>query len=229
MKNKTKAILGTISVLAVFGVSGILAYLTDNDSATNKFVVGKVKIELEEPKWDKAEDTNNNNIPDYAENISPNARIQKDPQVTNTGKNSAYVYLKVTVPVKYVISAEQDGTITNNGQQATQLFSYTPSSKWTQIESKKQENKKTNERNEEIIDSYTYFYYYNEKLEPGVTTEPLFETVVFANVIEGQIDLADLQIDIDAYAIQSDNLPENTNIEEAFNIYLNQNKQEESI
>ena len=111
MNKKAKIFLCTASIVGIVGVSGIFAYLTDTDTASN-----------------------NNGIPDYAENVVPNAIIEKDPQVKNVGKNDAYVFLKVTVPAKNVITAQENGTLENNGQaQATQLFTYTPNAKWTEI------------------------------------------------------------------------------------------------
>ena len=44
MNNKTKKILCTVAIVGVIGVSGIFAYLTDVDTASNKFTVGQVKI-----------------------------------------------------------------------------------------------------------------------------------------------------------------------------------------
>lgn len=213
MKNKTKAILCTVAVAGVVGISGILAYLTDTDTATNNFTVGKVEIELQEPTWDAANDENSNDIPDVAETLAANATIAKDPQVQNIGKNDAYVYLKVTVPKDTVIVAQADGT--RLPEAVTELFSYEVNEGWTEIPSQKVEG----------TDSNTYVYYYNEKLAPdAVTAKPLFNEVTLANVIEGEIDLSSQQIDIDAYAIQSDNLPADTTIEGAYTIYVNQNK-----
>lgn len=221
MKKKTKAILCTVAVVGVIGVSGIIAYLTDTDTASNKFTIGQVKIELQEPTWDNANDADKDGIPDYAETIVPNATIAKDPQVKNVGSNDAYIYLKVTVPVKSVITANSDGTLVNDGvAQPTQLFTYTKNTSWQEITSKRTTN--TNETTGEV-ESYTYVYYYNTKVAPNATTATLFDTVTFANVIEGQIDLTEHQIDIQAYAIQSDSLPEDTTIESAYDIYMNQN------
>lgn len=222
MKNKTKTILCTLAVAGVIGTSGILAYLTDTDTASNKFTIGEVKIDLQEPKWDAADDTNDNDIPDYAETLVPNATIEKDPLVENTGSNDAYIYLKVTVPAKSLVTAEANGTLVNNGTaQDTQLFTYTPNANWTEIVSQKTTNTDENGKTE----SYTYVYYYNNVVAPRGKTDKLFETVTFANVIEGQgIELSEHQIDIEAYAIQADNLPENTTIEGAYTIYVNQNK-----
>lgn len=218
---KVKAILCGASILSVVAVSGIFAYLTDSDTATNKFSIGQVKIELQEPTWDAKTDTDGDGIPDEAEQMAPNATIEKDPQVKNIGKNDAYIYLKVTVPIKSVITANDDGTLVNGGvAQDTELFTYTKNADWTEITSARTDNKKDGT---DEIESRTYVYYYKEAVAPNATTTTLFDSVKFANVIEGQIDLSEHQIDIEAYAIQSDGLPENTTIAGAYNIYLNQN------
>ena len=223
MNKKAKAILCTASIVGVIGVAGVMAYLTDVDTASNTLTTGQVKIDLQEPLWDTGTDSNNNDIPDYAENIAPNSTITKDPQVKNTGKNNAYIYLKVTVPAKEVITVNDDGTPKNNGTAtATQLFTYdlAQNSKWVEItaERKTNRNSETNK-----IESYTYVYYYNEEVAPNATTDKLFTQVKYANVIEGQNDNATVNIDIQAYAIQSENLPANTTIEQAYTIYANQN------
>ncbi len=223
MGKKTKAVLCTASIIGVMGVAGVMAYLTDTDTARNQLTVGQVKIDLQEPLWDAATDTNNNDIPDYAENLAPNATVTKDPQVKNTGKNNAYIYLKVTVPAKEVITANENGTLANNGvATATQLFTYelASNSKWKEIvsERKTNVNSATNK-----VESYTYVYYYNEAVAPNATTDKLFTEVKYVNVIEGQNDNATANIDIEAYAIQSENLPTGTTIQGAYTIYANQN------
>ena len=215
MKNKTKAILCIVAAAGVVGVSGALAYLTDTDTATNKFTIGNVEIELQEPTWDEATDANTNDIPDYAENLVPNASIAKDPQVKNTGLNDAYVYLKVTVPKANIVTAQADGTLVNEGQaQATEVFSFEADAKWKEIISQRTEGTDVN----------TYVYYYDGVLAPNATTETIFDQVTFANVIEGQLESQNYQIDIEAYAIQADNLPDGTTIEGAYIVYANQNK-----
>lgn len=222
MKNKNVKIIGCmVALIAILSICGIFAYLTDIDTASNKFTVGQVKIELQEPTWAAGADSNNNKIPDYAENIVPNSTIAKDPQIKNVGENSAYVYIKVTVPVESVITAGQDGVLKNSGaKQDTQLFTYSVNSDWKEIVSARE----TKESVAGKIESYTYVYYYNKPLAKDATSQSLFDTVTFANVIEGQVDLSSHQIDLEAYAIQSDSLPENTSIEGAYALYVNQNK-----
>lgn len=228
MKKKTKAILCVALIIGVIGVSGILAYLTDTKSASNQFTVGEVTINLTEPTWDAALDGNDNGIPDVAENITPNATIAKDPQVENAGKNNAYIYLKVTVPVKNVVTAESNGTRIagegENGEKPTQLFSYETNENWIEITSKRESNTNSN----------TYVYYYKDEVAPKGKTSALFNEVKFANVIEGQVEPGIAQeIKIEAFAIQSDNLPspegkvnptKDDIIKNAYDIYVNQNK-----
>lgn len=224
MNKKAKAIIAGVSVFAVIGVSGIMAYLTDLDTASNKFTVGQVKIDLQEDSWDNATDTDSDGVPDFAEDIVPNQTIDKDPKVKNVGKNDAYVYLKVKVPVATVVTANDNGTLKNNGTATkTPLFSYTvpATSKWKIIASQ------TDETDAQNTGYYTYVYYYNEAVAPNATTDTLFDEVTFANIVSNDPDAAgtisNTQIDIDAYAIQADELPANTTIEAAYAIYLNQN------
>ena len=51
----------------------------------------------------------------------------------------------------------------------------------------------------------------------------LFDTVTFANLVGEQEQLHSYKIDLEAYAIQSDNLPKDTTIEGAYAVYANQN------
>ncbi|MGN0633286.1 MAG: TasA family protein [Oscillospiraceae bacterium] len=101
---KRRLILTSAAVLMIgaAAVGGMLAYLTDKDEVTNTFTVGEVKIDLTEPNYNL----------DNAKDIVPNQTITKDPTVTNTGKNDAIVFLKVTVPVKNVATANANGTLT---------------------------------------------------------------------------------------------------------------------
>lgn len=72
-------------LIAALGIGATLAYLTDNDTAKNTFTAGKVKIDLVEPSWDE----------DKAQDLEPGDVIDKDPAIVNTGKNDAYMMIKV--------------------------------------------------------------------------------------------------------------------------------------
>ena len=206
MKNK-KMVKGIAlaAMLAALAAGGTAAYLTDFETATNSFTVGKVDIELDEPNWK----------PDDNTKIVPTQVIKKDPFIKNRGINEAFVYLEVSVPVRNVITAAQDGT--RNALAKTELFSYTKNKEWTQLERKA------------IGQNMVYTYAYNHILKPGEKTTTLFNTVTFANIIEGQLDTQQLDMPVRAYAIQSTNAGEDkTTIPEqaaaAYQKYVNQNK-----
>ena len=120
-----------------------MAYLTDYDTVSNQFTVGKVDIELTEPSWKPEENTA----------IEPAGEINKDPQITNKGKNDAYVYLEVSVPVRKLVTADENGNKLDAVQ--IQLFTFTPQKDWT------------------LMDSFTegtskvYRYSYDKILPPG--------------------------------------------------------------
>lgn len=80
-----------------------MAYLTDAETATNTVTVGKVSIDLEEPRYpgnDSSEVTG----------ILPNQEIVKDPLLENTGNNTALVYLRVELPKENFTELQEDGT-----------------------------------------------------------------------------------------------------------------------
>lgn len=221
-KNKVIGIISIIALLSILIVSGTSAYLTSTDTINNTFTIGNVKIKILEPTWQDEEvvDTDDDGIPDFAENIVPNNTIPKDPQIENIGENDAYVYMKVTIPAKKIITAAKDGKILNNGEAVdTPLFTYDIDSNWTEITSAIDTT--TNDSDE--VTEYIHVYYYNKKIEKGEKTTALFNSVTFANIIDGQLEsLSSCNIKIDAYAIQSDNLQVES-IEEAYAVYMNQN------
>lgn len=200
-----------VKVAAICGITGIVAlgvtnaYLTDYDSAVNEFTVGKVEIDLKEPNW----------TPDENVDIEPTEEIKKDPQIKNVGVNDSFVYLEVSIPMAEVITADAEGNRID--KKLTELFTYTKDSNWTQMEAK-------------MLNGYkVYTYCYNKVLKPEETTTALFDTVTFANVIEGQLDTAHLDIPVRAYAIQTVNTGGDTGtiVQQAmtaYQKYVNQNK-----
>ena len=96
MKKKS-ILMAAIAVMlvAVLVVGGTLAYFTDTKSAANTFTVGDVKIKLDESN---VNDPNGDRVTsnEYTD-VFPGIQYKKDPVVTNTGKNDAYVRAIVTV------------------------------------------------------------------------------------------------------------------------------------
>ena len=190
-------ILSIITVLVVFLIGGVLAFLTDMDSKTNVFIIGEVDIALIEPSWVPTIDSNDDNALD-ANKIRIGQSIPLDPKVQNLGDDDCYVYLKVYVPKG---DYEVNNTVVEDGD----LFSYEiDSAHWTELPN----SSATNE------DSNIYVYYYNEPLSApnweDSITEPLFtEITLEAKPANEKIK----NVVIEAYAIQSTGLPEGTNVE----------------
>ena len=203
---KKAAVLAGILGFAALG--GTVAYLTDYDQAVNEFTVGKVDIELLEPEWDPEDHTD----------IEPGRDIPKDPQISNTGVNEAFVYLEISVPMADVAAADQDGSRLDKKIQ--ELFSFRPGEEWTNLSVT------------ESGSSRVYVYAYNGILKPGETTEPLFESIQFLNIIEGQLDGQTLNVPVRAYGIQTaytggdgDTVQEQA--KSAYEKYVNQNADQE--
>ena len=196
---KVKNAIVSLLLVAALVITGALAFLTAKDSAENKFTVGNVDISLTEPKWDAA------NPDGTLENIVAGQVITKDPTITNTGVNDAYVYMMVQVPKADNIAI--DGEVVSDHQ----LFSFTPNAGWTCIAEKTDDNDANN----------YYLYAFDTALAPkGVAN--LFDKVTFANTTS-DFEASSLKIEIKAYAIQSDFYNgEATNAESAWNLYVNQ-------
>lgn len=220
-KRKVVTMLAAGTLIGAMAVGGTFAYLTDNEQATNEFTVGEVKIDLTEP-----------NFPGNGEisKMVPNEVIKKDPTVTNTGTNDALVFVEFDVPMEDVILAKADGTRLEHGYHELFDFAKTggdydsANDGWIQLSATKD--------NEANPTKMTYVYGYNAKLAPDQTTKPVFDTVRFANLVEGQAEHDTLKIDVRAYAIQSEYIADvDTSGEltkdiltKAHTVFTNQNK-----
>ena len=122
---KKKTITAAVILLLVFVVGGAIAYFTDTDTRTNTFTIGSVDITLTEDGWDALADTNNNDIPDAAEDMMPGESVTKDPLINNVStKNPAYVFAKVEVPCTTIVAPATT---------SEELFTYTVNSGWTEL------------------------------------------------------------------------------------------------
>ena len=208
MKKNTVKIMTLAGILCLASVGGVSAYLTDYEKVSNEFTVGKVDIELKEPEWK----------PEENKKIEPSKVIRKDPQITNTGTNDAFVYMEVSIPMANVEAAAENGE--RLGKKVQELFYFEAKDSWMQLSVQNTESRRT------------YTYAYTKILKPQETSEALFDTVKFLNLIEGQLDGQTFEIPVRAYAIQtsytggsSDNLSEQ--IKAAYEKYVNQNKNQD--
>lgn len=191
-RGKAKVLVTALAMIGCMGVTGISAYFTDADTATNTFTIGKISLELQEPGWKE----------DAALNVLPEQEIKKDPQILNNGINDEYVFLEVIVPYANIQTANDDGTW--NDAADVELFSYDVNTvDWVQVgEASKNEMDKT----------VTYVYAYAKNgtmttLAKDAVTSALFEYVRVAGAVEGQqLDEITSQVVINAYGIQTANL-----------------------
>ena len=176
------------ALVMMLAIGTAIAYFTDMGSVTKSFTVGNVDLELEEPSWD----------PEAAKNITPMMEIAKDPQIENIGANPAYVFAVVTVPRANVETAAADGS--HIAAQVQDLFTYSVNADWKEV-------KKETTDGSTI---YTYGYVGSDgnmkPLEKAATTTPVFSSVQLINIVEGTLADTDLEIKVDAKAIQSDDI-----------------------
>lgn len=183
---KAAAVLACAVIAGTVAGSGILAYFTDGDTAVNTFTVGKIALELEEPGWEEQE------------LITPGQKIKKDPQIVNTGLNSEFVFLEVSIPYKNVVTAAADGTKEKTGEK--ELFTYSVNEEWTELG--------TGEKNPDNgTITHRYVYGTSQQCTPLMKDErtpALFESVTFINVVEGQgLEESTQNITVNAYGIQT--------------------------
>ena len=207
MKNNIKKILVAAGILGLASVGSVSAYLTDFDKVSNQFTVGKVDVELKEENWN----------PEDQKKIEPGKLIHKDPKISNTGMNDAFDYLEVSIPIAEGTAAADNGNRLEKKEQ--ELFLFETKNNWTKLSSQRVEN------------AQVYVYAYDKVLKPQETTEPLFESIKFLNVIEGQLDGQQLEVPVRAYAIQTsytggeaDTIPEQAR--NAYQKYVEQNRKQ---
>ncbi len=198
-KRKNLITAAVVICIAVMVVIIAFAYSGTTDEITNTFSIGNVRIRLTETEYP------GNNV----SLLVPNEEISKNPQVNNIGINSAFVFLKVSVPKREVITADAYGNCTEKELQ--EIFymktnendvyktEHSFSDSWIELEAYREDRE----------DTKTYVFGYENALGALKATEPLFDKVQLKNIIEQQIDPEQIQeITIKAYAVQSENIPQ---------------------
>lgn len=214
-KNMKAVVIAIIAIIVLTAtIAGISAYFTTRQTITRTFTIGSVRIRLDEGAWEETV-ANGDNL-----NITPNAKIAKEPKVINEGRNDAYVFLKVKIPT---------GKISPNDASESPLFKYTKNSGWELIET-------TTNTNEHYVEK-VYCYTDNNGILKGKSgnttyeTGTLFDFIIFENIM-GNLEQNTVHfVDVTAYAIQSDslNVTGNTVVEKATSAYLKYLAQDEEI
>ena len=201
--NKKKTIIAAVVLLAVLVVGGAIAYFTDTESKTNTFTIGNVDITLTEDGWDALADTNNNELPDVAEDMMPGESVTKDPTINNVStKNPAFVFAKVEVPCTTIVAPATT---------SEEIFTYTPNAGWTELSTAAVACTSGG--------TATHVYYYGtggtltalakaaDASTPTSTTNPVFSSVTLRNTLKGNEGLTgNKNIVVTGYGIQTEGL-----------------------
>lgn len=201
--NKKKTVLAAAILLFMFVIGGAIAYFTDTDQKTNTFTIGSVDITLTEDGWDALADTNDNDIPDAAEDMMPGESVTKDPLINNVStKNDAYVFAKVEVPCTTIVAPATT---------SEELFTYTTNAGWTELSTAAVACTSGG--------TATHVYYYgtsgtlttlakaSSASTPTSTTNPLFSTISLRSTLKGNEGLTgQKQVVVTGYGIQTEGL-----------------------
>ena len=238
IKKQSKTILTAILIGAALGISAgtLSAYMASSETATNTFTAGEVKIDLQEPAWK----------PENGKHLVAKQTVLKDPKIKNTGKNPAYVFMTVQVPVR-TLTLYNDTGRKEEYSETTELFnlkknvngiyetlSDTNSGNWVLLKDRSTYGTKD--------ESFTtYVYAYRVPVEPNAASDALFDAVQLKNVIEGYSEMSKIStkdeypITINGYAIQAtdvigadgsdvtDGTVTNDDLLRMYDTYVNQN------
>ena len=170
----------------------------------NRITLGKIDVQLTETKW----------RPEKGKQLVPKSKVDKNPAVTNTGKNEAWVFLRVQIPSKKMVLVDP---VSRKKREAakTELFSFKADASWELIEREEHES--------ETI----YTYGYRSILPPGQTTTALFESVTLVNYLEGELDEEEeLFIPVETMAIQTNVCDPGAGLQTVYQQYLQQKMKE---
>ena len=220
MRKLKKQLLRTMiacGLVVAVAAGSTVAYLTDAETATNTFTIGRVQIDLEEPGYP-------GNDSDEVKNIVPNQEIVKDPQIENTGNNDALAFLRVEVPQEMFTDGD-DGTGAQKKQDLFRLKGVSDQWELLRTETVTGENGKA---------KTSYVYGYKKTLGKGATTDKLFQKVQMKNAVESDLSGNVEDIIVTACAIQATDIP-NVNLtpgsdgnlskdalDQVYTIFLNQ-------
>lgn len=204
-KRTKKGAIIALCMAGAIAISGAFAFLSDSDSAINRFKFTDedgeqtVDVRIDEPSWNE----------DNGDKILPLDTVAKDPQVVNEGENDVYSFVTVLVPTAKQIKLNNDdgSTYTLND---VELFRYTVNDGWKEISKTDKDNLDahqvsaakgdtrqlvlgtsdsiTNKANSNVyFTAHTYAYAGEKmtKLAAGETTNPVFDSVTMINIADG--------------------------------------------
>lgn len=209
MKKKILAITLCVAMLAVMLVSGSLAYFTDTQAKTNTFTMGKVDIELDEPNYVPAADGKLKVFPGQTYPKDPTITVASDSEdcylvatVTIGNRADLYeLYKNDTTGVKqsWGLSLAGKGGLVSGG-----IAGYTAVPATENGVSGTLLNGKVflTYSEDAAADTITYTFYFKDIHSAG-QKEVLFTNVTIPSIIDNGDITSDLNITVNAYAIQA--------------------------
>lgn len=190
MKRKI-LLVASLAICVATIASGTLAYFTAEGQAHNVITTGKVGIELvEKTKSDSGAEI------DFPEEgisgVMPGASVSKIVSVKNTGDAEAWIRVWVNVAISESGDPISNPTIKNLPLQIEKADGTMGDVVTLDFDSEKWIYK----------DGY---YYYIDPVDPGKSTDTLFENVTFAKEMGNEYQNAVILIDVSAEAVQSAN------------------------
>ena len=165
-------LISAIAITLSLIASGTLAYFTAEETAHNTITTGTIKIQLQE--WSVPPGGGDPEPFEDVINVLPGTEVSKIVEVKNTGLSSAWIRIKLDelVTFKTGETADRDEI----------LISYDVNTeKW--------------------IEKDGYFYY-NDTVKPGETTEPLFTKVIFSEFMGNDYQESVFEVTVHAQATQ---------------------------
>lgn len=184
MKKRMIAVVMAVCALAVLAIGSTFAFFTSKDNAGNTFTMGNVNIELTETSTE-SEGIKAGEVKDDGKGIvytsaMPGDVFSKNPIVTNTGDNDAWIRVKIDVTSEDE-SMQENVAALKEAIVADMIDHY--------------------EWDVKADDEYIYF---TDIVKAGAEVD-LFETVKIPSTWGNEAADASFSIEISAEAVQSDN------------------------
>lgn len=166
-------LLSVITVIAATAAYGSVAYFTTENTARNAIAAGNIKIELQE----KMISSDGEQIVPFENqlDVMPGCTVSKIVQIENAGGQSAWIRVSIEKVIELAENTEEEVDLSLVSYQINTAF-------WTEKDG---------------------YYYYNEPLAPGKTTEPILEAVSFSGKMSNIYQNGKAILTVKAYATQT--------------------------
>ena len=178
------AVIAVILIVLAVGVTGTIAYFTDDATAHNVITTGGVKIDLIEKTVD-ANGTEVNWENGKITDAMPGVPVVKKVSVSNVGASDAWIRISLDLSIKSA-KGEDLPLVFGTNNAPVLVLGFASQSGWTA----------------EQNDGY---YYYEQTVAPDAVTGILLESVTLAPDITNEYQGCTINVVVNAQAVQSKN------------------------